>query len=33
VTDAEMSSVRLKRNSFQGDWNYEIQPHGESTIR
>ncbi len=33
VTDAEMSSVRLKRNSFQGDWNYEIQPHRESTIR
>lgn len=27
VTDAEMESVRLKRNSFHGDWNYEIQPH------
>lgn len=26
VTDEEMSSVRLKRNAFQGDWNYEIQP-------
>jgi transposase len=33
VTDAQMSSVRLKRNAFQGDWNYEIQPHRESTIR
>ena len=33
VTDAQMSSVRLRRNAFQGDWNYEIQPHRESTIR
>jgi transposase len=33
VTDEEMSSVRLKRNTFQGNWNYEIQPHRESTIR
>ena len=33
VTDAQMSSVRLKRNAFQGDWNYEIQPHRESTTR
>ena len=33
VTDEEMSSVRLKRHAFQGSWNYEIQPHTESTIR
>lgn len=33
VSDEEMSSVRLKRNAFQGNWNYEIQPHTESTIR
>ncbi|PZO13698.1 MAG: ISAzo13 family transposase, partial [Leptolyngbya foveolarum] len=33
VTEGEMSSVRLKRNAFHGDWNYEIQPHKESTIR
>ena len=33
VTYAQMSSVRLKRNAFQGDWNYEIQPHRESTTR
>jgi hypothetical protein len=26
VTDAEMQSVRIKRNTFHGDWNYEIQP-------
>jgi transposase len=26
VTDAEMATVRLKRNEFHGDWNYEIQP-------
>lgn len=33
VTDKEMSSVRLKRNALHGDWNYEIQPHRELTIR
>ena len=33
VTDEEMSTVRLKRNAFHGDWNYEIQPHRELTIR
>ena len=27
VTDEEMKSVRIKRNTFQGDWNYEIQPN------
>ena len=27
VTDEEMKSVRLKRNTFHGDWNYEIQPN------
>jgi transposase len=27
VTDSEMQSVRLKRNAFHGDWNYEIHPH------
>lgn len=27
VSDAELSAVRLKRNSFQGEWNYEILPH------
>ncbi|MFN0050674.1 MAG: ISAzo13-like element transposase-related protein [Planctomycetales bacterium] len=27
ISDEEMRSVRLKRNEFHGDWNYEIQPH------
>ena len=33
VTDEEMSSVRLRRNAFHGDWNYEIHPHRQSIIR
>jgi hypothetical protein len=33
VTDNEMESIRLKRNSFHGDWNYEIQPHKNKQIR
>jgi Rhodopirellula transposase DDE domain len=32
VTDEEMSSVRLKRNSFHGDWNYEIHPRRAAII-
>ena len=27
ITDAEMQSVRIKRNAFHGDWNYEILPN------
>jgi transposase len=30
VTDDEMSTVRIKRNKFHGEWNYEIQPHTTS---
>ena len=26
VTDQEMALVRIKRNKFHGDWNYEIHP-------
>ncbi len=26
ITDAEMSGIRIKRNAFHGDWNYEIKP-------
>jgi transposase len=33
VTDEEMQSIRLKRNSFHGDWNYEIQPQITSLNR
>ena len=27
VTDDEMNTVRIKRNKFHGEWNYEVQPH------
>lgn len=33
VTDEEMSTVRIKRNTFHGDWNYEIQPHAKTSRR
>jgi transposase len=26
VTDTDMESLRIKRNAFHGDWNYEIRP-------
>jgi hypothetical protein len=26
ITDAEMARLRVKRNAFHGDWNYEILP-------
>jgi len=26
VTDEQMKSIRIKRNKFHGDWNYEIFP-------
>jgi hypothetical protein len=26
ISNAEMSSLRIKRNAFHGDWNYEIHP-------
>ena len=26
VTDAELAELRIRRNAFQGDWNYEIHP-------
>ena len=26
VTDQEMQSIRIKKNKFHGEWNYEIQP-------
>lgn len=29
VTDTEMQTVRIKRNPFHGDWNYEIQPRAK----
>lgn len=29
VTDAELGEVHIRRNAFQGDWNYEIHPQQE----
>ncbi|MEZ6097380.1 MAG: ISAzo13 family transposase [Pirellulaceae bacterium] len=26
ITDHQMKTIRIKRNTFHGDWNYEIQP-------
>jgi len=26
VTDAEFTAINIRRNKFQGDWNYEIHP-------
>ena len=26
ISDAEMANIKIKRNSFHGDWNYEIKP-------
>ena len=27
ITDDEMQTIRMKRNAFHGDWNYEILPN------
>lgn len=27
VTEAEFEELHIRRNTFQGDWNYEIHPH------
>jgi transposase len=27
VSDAELAQVKIRRDKFHGDWNYEIQPH------
>ncbi len=29
VTDAELAEVRIRRNQFQGEWNYEIHPQNK----
>jgi hypothetical protein len=26
ISDAEMANIKIKRNTFHGDWNYEIRP-------
>ena len=30
VTDRELATVKIKRNTFHGDWNYEILPDRNS---
>lgn len=30
ISDAEMAKLNIKRNTFHGDWNYEIQPRRKS---
>lgn len=30
VTDKQMASIKIKRNAFHGDWNYEIFPENRS---
>jgi len=30
ITDRELETVRIKRNKFHGDWNYEILPNRKS---
>jgi hypothetical protein len=31
IDDRELAGVRLKRDKFHGDWNYEIHPHHRSS--
>jgi hypothetical protein len=26
VTDQELDQIKIRRDKFRGDWNYEIQP-------
>jgi hypothetical protein len=33
VSDAELAEVRIKRNKFHGDWNYEIHPRSSAAFR
>lgn len=30
INDAQYASIRLRKNKFQGDWNYEILPHNKA---
>ncbi len=32
VADAEMAQIRLRRDDFHGEWNYEILPRAEMVI-
>lgn len=33
VSAAELAEIRIKRNLFHGDWNYEIQPRTKAAMR
>ena len=33
VSDDQMAAIKLKRNSFHGDWNYEIAPRTKTKLR
>ncbi|WP_081578417.1 ISAzo13-like element transposase-related protein [Singulisphaera acidiphila] len=33
VSDQELSEVRIKRNKFHGEWNYEVHPRPKPSIR
>jgi hypothetical protein len=33
VTDAQMKSINITKNEFQGDWNYTIRPRPEAKTR
>ncbi len=32
VPDAQMAEIRLRRDDFHGEWNYDILPHNETVI-
>ena len=32
VTDKEIAQIRLRRDTFHGEWNYDISPHGGTVI-
>ena len=32
VADAEMAQIRLRRDEFHGEWNYEIMPRADTVI-
>jgi len=31
VSDAEFAELHIRRNQFQGDWNYEIHPQNKTS--
>ena len=33
VSDQELAQIKIRRDKFHGDWNYEIQPRAQLLIR